>query len=244
MKFKGTEPIVIKPSQSLKNKLDKADELFAKLEEMMTKIETSKTIEKANLETFDKLGMEIANTLKATFDEVSANAQLAAKTQGKEGNATDLEYFENQAERHIKKANSLSVQAERIEQGIVEGKIIGRDCCVTRPRSSLEIPNILTNASFSKTENSNCNANFETESENIFLESIKSSKSVAVPCVSFCSAQLWVPCAACVARAVITGTSKYNEFMNCWNGCGSKKTDWGRRACRAACLAKFVFWIY
>lgn len=253
LKFEGKEPIVIRPSQTLKSRIDKADELFATLENLIAKIEKSKNVEEADLDTFDKTALEIGKTLKNAFDEVSASAQLASRTQGKEGNATDLEYFEDQAERHIKKANLIAKKTEEINNA-VEGKIIICIPCELRDRRvrdsksenifSDKTSSIFVKASFSTAENSACESTSDFDSNNLFSSYGLRSKSVAVACVSFCSAQLWLPCAACVAKAAITGTSKYNEFMNGWNGCASRKKEWQRKACRALVLAKFVYWIY
>lgn len=251
LKFKGTEPIVVKPSQTLKSRLDKADEYFAVLENLLTKIETSKNVEEADLDTFDRAAMELAKTLKTAFDEVSASAQLASRTQGKEGNVTDLEYFEDQAERHIKKANLIAKKTEEINNAVERKRIICVPCELRDRRVTSEnifsdkTPSIFVNANFSTAENSSaCEGTAGSESNNLFSAIGSRSKSAAVACVSPCSSLNWGVCKSCLANAVSTGVGKFNQFMSSWNGCASKKREWQRKACRAAALASFVYWIY
>ncbi|HLL99499.1 MAG TPA: hypothetical protein VK400_00455 [Pyrinomonadaceae bacterium] len=217
--------------------MEKAEAHLAALETTLAKIEESRVITPADNETLDNNGLALGDTLYAAFQEASQSTLAAAESEGKNGNAEDLPYFESFEQNHTSRTEDLVVRTDRIQKGIEDGTIILKQGPATPAKftkagyKSETKTSLSMSPGLSETADASCG---------IVAAGSKSGSKVLKPCIAPCIAQNWVDCASCIIRSVPAGIQHYNDFRNCWNNCGG----FWKWACRVKCLAVFAYWIY
>jgi hypothetical protein len=222
---KGVAPVIVslKPSAIVSEKMASADEQFSIVERTLDRIQQGRTVTAEDNSVLDEAGMAIADTLKDAFLEASRSTLDAAESKGLRGNADDLAYFESFETAHIKRADKIAARSLEIESGIRNGSILDN----SKPTAGTTVAMV----NYVKEDKSN-ECTVDTSSS--------ASAKVLKPCIAPCVGKKWVECAQCILKNVPQGIQYYNNFVNCWNGC----SGFWKWACRAVCLAKFVYWIY
>lgn len=227
----------LRPSDSLRAKMEKAETHLSALETTLAKIQESRVITPEDNETLDNNGLALGDTLYAAFQEASQSTLAAAESEGKNGNAEDLPYFESFEQNHTSRTEAIVARTDGIQRGIEDGTIILKQGPATPAKftnagyKSETKTSLSVSPGLSETADSSCG---------IIAAGSKSGSKVLKPCIAPCIAQNWVECASCIIRNVPAGIQHYNQFRNCWNNCGG----FWKWFCRAKCLGVFVYWIY
>lgn len=212
------------PTDALVAKMKQAEENLRGIEKTIDKIEQTKVITAEDNAALDNNGATLAETLNDAFQQASRSAQAAAESEGREGNVSDLEYFESFEQNHVSRTEAIVKRSESINKGIEDGTIILRD----RPQDGVTMAKANYNDAANKTDNTTCETTSVTGAK------------ILKPCIAPCIAQNWGACAACIIRNVPAGIQQYNQFRTCWDNC---RGFW-KWFCRAKCLATFVYWVY
>lgn len=232
---------LLPPSDTLRQKMERAEVHLSALESTLTKIEESRVITPEDNYALDSNGLALGDTLYAAFQEASQSTLDAAESQGRSGNAQDLPYFESFEENHVRRTEAIAARTDQIQRGIEDGSIILK----SGPAGAGATAEAkMTKASFNKSETKPVMSPGLAETANLScgVEGSKTgaSSKVLKPCIAPCIAQNWAECASCIIRSVPAGVNYYNQFRSCWNNC----SGFWKWACRAKCLAIFVYWIY
>lgn len=219
------------PSDSLRAKMEKAELHLSTLEKTLAKIQETRVITTDENAALDNNGLALADTLFDAFNEASQSTLKAAETEGREGNIQDLSFFESFEQNHVSRTEAIMAKSEQIQRGIDDGTIILKDSPQTATAQMTKV------AYEKKAEN---NVNLAPGISECPTVGSKSGAKILKPCIAPCLAQKWAECATCIIRSVPAGVNYYNQFANCWNGCGG----FWKWFCRAKCLAVFVYWIY
>jgi hypothetical protein len=229
------------PSDTLRQKMEKAEVHLSALEATLTRIEETRVITPEDNNALDSNGLALGDTLYAAFDEASQSTLDAAESEGRSGNAQDLPYFESFEENHVSRTEAIAARTEQIQRGIDSGEIILKQSPTTLAPSEAKMTKVGYNKSEIKPSLSPAGL-AETADFTCGVAGSKtgSSSKVLKPCIAPCIAQNWAECASCIIRSVPAGINYYNQFRNCWNNCGG----FWKWACRVKCVAVFVYWIY
>ncbi|MBI2174675.1 MAG: hypothetical protein HYU33_05725 [Candidatus Omnitrophica bacterium] len=119
---RGTAGGIVSPAQ-VGTRLQDNDRQLASIEQLFTRIEAAKLITDNYA---DELSVPLAAYAKAmmeSFDTAIKQAELAAKSQGKEGSTALLKPFEDLAVKHENRMKQLDMRAQKIVLQIKEGAV-------------------------------------------------------------------------------------------------------------------------
>lgn len=198
---------LIVSSAQFKDALQARDRQLTSIEQLFTRIEAAKLpAEKEKLS--DELSQPLAAYAKGMiedFDTAMKQAQLAAKSQGRQGSIGLLKPFEDQAVKHEQRMKNLDARAQKIGGDIEKGEGAGE----TKKSSSIVEPAKVAHGWPMLARISD------------FLIS-PAHAALAIPVVAACGSLVagneaaWLPCVKSFVIAIPAGVAAVNQFDACW----------------------------
>jgi hypothetical protein len=208
----------------------------------------------------DSLTNDYAASMFSAYQVVYTAAELAAKSEGREGDARLTSDFELVASKHEPRTIALALKWEKIHAAITQGEI--KQAALQRQEGSTSPVKQLTQEGLQQLTRRDdmvrpdflkIAARGEAEQKS-FVGSCKSAASVLgnfilptaeaaqiAKCIGPCVAKNWGACLQCIGNAAPVVINAWNEFVGCWNSAGECKwyKPWNC-AKKAWCLAKFI----
>jgi hypothetical protein len=197
------------------------DSQLKSIEELFAQIGTAKT--DGDKDKFaDKLESQLSTYTKgmvASFGTALKQAELAAKSKGKEGNVEELKAFEDLAVRHENKLKQLEEQGKKMKSGsILEPAEVGKVALDWRLLDKIG---------------------------DFFISPAEAAIALAVYNVchglnSSSTPAQWAACNQAIAAAGPQRSAAQAAYNACWNGYEDRRPKWWRAILRASCVVVLV----
>jgi hypothetical protein len=196
--------------------LQENDKALTSIEGMFSQIEGAKTDEEKDkyADNFERSLASYAKAMMSSFDAALKQAELAAKSQGKEGNSEQLKAFEDLAVKHEKKLNDLDRQAKKAKPKSGSIWVPGMD-----GKLALGLLEKIGDALISPAE-----------------------AAIALSVYSAChrSPPNQTACAQGIAAGLAQSSAANAAFNSCWDSYANRRPNWWRALLRTGCVATLV----
>lgn len=194
-------------------KLQGLDRQLASIQASVTEIAKAKTDAEK-----DKYGDALNDTLAAyakgmleSFDIATNQAQMANKSQGKEGNMEELKQFEDLAARHERTLKQIDARAKKMKAPPGAPSMSES----SSPASGWSVLDKIGDL-------------FVTPAEGAIALSVYNACNQNPPNQT--------ACAQAIVSSVAQGNAARNTFNDCWNRYENTRPKWWRAICRAGCV--------
>src|SRR6185436_3919012 len=218
--------------QPFKAELSSAQAKLATAEAAVERIGSTRRATALDTAAIDKGMYEYAAGFKALFERATREAELAARTNGRQGNIDNLLLFEEVASAEEKRVQKLAARLQALSSSAERGEVqLHTSSAASEPDERFLPLDPLVGAYDSFV------ACFSGGWESWELIP-RAEAAIAKPCVPPCAAKNWNACLQCIVNKVPAAIATWNQFKNYWDsasGNGLQKA-WKR----AQCLATFI----
>ncbi len=195
------------------------DSQLTSIETLFNQIDTAKTDgdKDKSADSLERRMSDYAKAMTEAFNSALRQAELAAKSKGKQGNVEALKTFEDQAAKHEQRLKQLDDRGKKMKSSFVP-EASDRLALGWRMLDSL--------GSF-------------------FISPAEAA--IALSVYGFCNglnsnstAAQWAACNRAVANAIVQRRIAQSAFNSCWRNLEGVRPKWWRAVRRAACTAVYV----